>query len=189
MLECKDPLEKVVSFLRKTAGVRRFKILSDEERRSLLQAELTGEESMSGGRGFNEGLREALSRPFVVACSTYRSFQWPSGPYVVLKEGNVVVGFITDDINQVKEQHNEKISVIGKNLVIFPERIRRLRCGKRLPTTFVHKGFNLPELEKETKVKDTVLAFCTRAGDAYLKKLLNEEDRPELGSIVIGFAI
>lgn len=183
------PITEVISFLRKIAGIRKIKVLSEEERRSLLQAEVIAEEAMIGGRGFNEGLREALSRRFVVACSTDMSFKWPSGPYVTLKEGEVVVGLITDNADKVRQEYDEKTSVIGKHLLIFPERIRRLRDGKRTPTLFVHKGFNLPELERESKVKDTVLAFCTRAGDAYLKKLLKEEEKPEHGSIVLGFDI
>ena len=163
--------------------------MSHDERRSLLRAESIAEEAMIGGRGYNEGLREVLSRKFVVACSTNMGFKWPSGPYVFLKEGDVVVGFISDNIHQIKQQYREKISVFGKNLVIFPERIRKLRGGKRTPTLFVHKGFNLVELERHTKVENAVFAFCTRAGDAYLKELLKGKETPEFGSIVIGFDI
>ena len=180
-------MEEVFSLLRKTTGIRKIKALSDVERRSLLQAELAAEDTMIGGRCFNEGLQEALSRKFVIACSTDMSFKWPSGPYVVLKEGDTIVGFITDNVDRIKQQFNERISVFAKNLVVFPDRIRKLRGGKRAPTLFVYKGFKMPELEKESSVKNAVLAFCTRAGDACLKKLLKEKEKPEFGSIVIGF--
>jgi len=192
-LTSKDLMQEVVSFLRNTAGIMKIKVLGDGERCSLLQAELAAEDAMIGGRErarcFNEGLQEALSRKFVVACSTDMNFKWPSGPYVVLKEGEVIVGFISDNIDQIKQQYCEKISVIGKNLVILPERIRRLRGGKRTPTLFVNKGFNIVELERDTKAKNAILAFCTRAGDAYLKELLKEKEKTELGSIVIGFNV
>jgi hypothetical protein len=189
LLVSKDPVQEVVSLLRKIIGIRKIKIFSSQERRSLLQTELIAEESMIGGWGFNEGLREALSRKFVIACSTDMSFKWPSGPYVVLKEGDTVIGFITDNVDQIKQQYNEKIRVLGKNFVLFPERIRRLKVGKRSPTLFIDKGFNLPELERDAKVKNAVLAFCTRAGNAHLKELLKEEEKPEIGSIVVGFDI
>lgn len=184
-----DTTKEIISYLRKTPGIRKIKVLSGMERHSLLQEELLAEETMIGGHGFNEGLREALSRKFVVVCSTDMDFEWPNGPYVVLKEGDVVVGFITDNVDRIKQQFDEKVSVFVKDLVIFPERIRKLRCGKRSPTLFIHKGFNLPEIEKKTKAKDVFLAFCTRAGDACLKQLLKEEKDPKIGSIVIGFNI
>jgi hypothetical protein len=180
------PVNQVIAFLSKKPGIRRIKVLSDEERRSLLQVELAAENAVIGGRCFNEGLREALSLEFVVACFTDMNFKWPSGPYVVLKEGDTIVGFITDNVNLIKQQFNERISVFAKDLVIFPDRIRKLRGGKRTPTLFIHKGFKMSELEKEANVKNAVLAFCTRAGDACLKKLLKEE-KLDLGSIVIGF--
>lgn len=189
MLISEDIMKQVISYLRKTPGIRKIKVLSATERHSLLQVELSAEENMIGGHGLNEGLREALSRKFVVVCSTDIKFEWPHGPYVVLKEGDVVVGFITDNVDRVKQQFDEKISVFVKDLVIFPERIRKLRSGKRSPTLFIHKGFNLPEIEKTTKAKDVVLAFCTRAGDACLKQFLKEEENPKIGSIVIGFNI
>jgi len=193
-LTSKDLMEEVVSFLQRTVG-RKIRVLSDGERRSLLQAELAAEDAMIGSRCFNEGLQEALSRKFVVACSTDMNFKWPSGIYEVLKEGDTIVGFITNNFNQIKQQFNERISVFSKDskrgwdLMFFPDRIRKLKGGKRTPTLFVHKGFMLPELERETKVKNAVLAFCTRAGNAYLRELLKEEEKPEVGSIVIGFNI
>lgn len=181
------PVDQVIAFLSEKPGIRRIKALTDEERRSLLQVELAAEDAMIGGRCFNEGLQEALSRKFVVACSTDMNLKWPSGPYVVLKEGDTIVGFLTDNVNLIKQQFNERISVFAKDLVVFPDRIRKLRGGKRTPTLFVHKGFKRSELEKEANVKNTVLAFCTRTGDACLKKLLKEEERLEFGSIVVGF--
>jgi len=189
LLTSEDPIKEVISCLRKISGIRKIRVLSDAERHSLLQAELSAENAMIGGCGYNEGLREAISRKFVVACSTDMNFKWPSGPYVVLKEGDVVVGFITDNVDRIKQQFNEKICVFVKDMVIFPERIKKLRSGRRSPTLFIHKGFSLPELERETKAEDVVLAFCTRAGDACLKRLLGEEEKPEIGSIVIGFKV
>jgi len=188
-LTSEDTMKSIISCLRKTPGIRKIKVLSDVERHSLLQVELSAEETMIGCCGFNEGLREALSRKFVVVCSTDMDFEWPNGPYVVLKEGEVIVGFITDNVDRIKQQFDEKISVFVKDLVIFPERIQKLRGGKRSPTLFIHKGFTLPEIEKKTKAKDVFLAFCTRAGDACLKQLLKEKEDPKIGSIVIGFNI
>lgn len=182
-------IKDIIAHLQKIPGIRKIKVLNDSESHSLSQAELFAEKNMVGAQCFNEGLREAISRKFVVACSTDMNYKWPNGPYVVLKEGEVVVGFITDNIDQIRQQFDEKISVFVKDLVIFPERIRKLRGGKRSPTLFIQKGFNLPEMEKETRAKDVVLAFCTRAGDACLKKLFNEEYDPKIGSIVIGFNI
>lgn len=182
-------MKEVITYLQKTPGIRKIKVLNDTENRSLLQAELSAEKNMIGGQCFNEGLREALSRKFVVVCSTDMNYKWPNGPYVILKEGDVVVGFITDNIDQIRQQFNEKISAFVKDLVIFPERIRKLRSGKRSPTLFINKGFNLPEMEKETRARDVVLAFCTRAGDACLKQFFKEEHDPKIGSIVIGFNI
>lgn len=182
-------INEALTFLNKIPGIRKIKVLSDAERSSLLQAELAAESAMVGGRGFNEGLREVLSREVVVACSTDMDFEWPSGPHVILQHGEIIIGFITDNVDQVKLQFSEEIHVFGKNLVIFPERVRKLKGEKTAPTLFVYRGFKLDQLERQANVKNAVLAFCTRAGDAYLKALLGEENKPELGSIVIGFDI
>ncbi|MBS7288186.1 MAG: hypothetical protein KIH01_05455 [Candidatus Freyarchaeota archaeon] len=160
--------------------------MSDAERASLLQAELKGERLMIGGQGFNEGLREALARDFVIACSTDKRFKWPKGPYVVLKSGDTIVGLVTDDVDSIKRQFNEEVYVFGGNMVLFPNRIRRIK-DKEKTTLFIYKGFKVEELEAEASVKNATLAFCTRAGDAYLKELLDEEERADIGTIVIGF--
>ncbi|MEM2046834.1 MAG: hypothetical protein QXW47_05765 [Candidatus Jordarchaeales archaeon] len=44
-------------------------------------------------------------------------------------------------------------------------------------------------LEAKAGVKNATLAFCTRNGDAYLKKLLDESEKADIGTIVIGFDI
>lgn len=160
--------------------------MSDAERASLLQAELEGERLMIGGQGFNEGLREALAREVVIACSTDKRFKWPKGPYVVLKSGDTIVGFVTDDVDSVKQQFNEETYVFGGNMVLFPNRIRGIK-GKEKATLFIYKGFRVEELEEEAGVKNATLAFCTRAGDAYLKKLLDEGEGADIGTILIGF--
>lgn len=183
-------VDGVLAFLGGVPGVRRVRVLGDVERVSLLRCELEGEEGVVFGcRVFNEGLREALSREVVVACSTDMGFVWPRGPHVVLRLGEVVVGFITDDVEGVRSEFGEEVRVFGGNLVIFPERVRRLRGGKVGATLFVSRGFKMEELERRVGVRNVVLAFCNRAGDAYLKGLLGEENKPELGSIVIGFDI
>lgn len=185
-----DLINEVLTFLKKVPGVRKIRVLSDVERCSLLQAESAAEGCvMVGCRSFNEGLREVLSREVVVACSTDMDFEWPSGPHVILQHGEIIIGFITDNVDQVKSQFGEEIRVFGKNLVIFPERLRKLRGEKMAPTLFVCRGFKLDQLERQAGVKNVVFAFCTRAGDAYLKGLLGEENKPELGSIVVGFDI
>lgn len=185
-----DLINEVLTFLEKVPGIRKIRVLSDVERGSLLQTESAAEECvMVGCRNFNEGLREVLSREVVVACSTGMDFEWPSGPHMVLKQGGIIIGFITDNVNQVKSQFGEEIRVFGKNLVIFPERVRKLRVENMTPTLFVCRGFKLDQLERQAGVKNVVFAFCTRAGDAYLKGLLGEENKLELGSIVVGFGI
>ncbi|MFB0563633.1 MAG: hypothetical protein ACETWM_20735 [Candidatus Lokiarchaeia archaeon] len=182
-------INEALTFLKKIPGIRKIKVLSDVERSSLPQAELAAESAMVGCRSFNQGLREVLSREVVIVCSTDMDFEWPSGPHVILQQGEIIIGFITDNVDQVKPQFSEKIYVFGKNLVIFPERIRKLKGEKMTPTLFVYRGFKLDQLERQANVKNAVLAFCTRAGDAYLKALLKEEKKPELGSIVIGVDI
>jgi hypothetical protein len=180
----------VLTFLERVPGVRKVRVLDDVERSSLLRCELAAEEYvMVGCRIFNEGLREALSKEVVVACSTDMGFEWPSGPHVVLRQGEIIVGFITDDVDRVKSEFGEEVRVFGRNLVIFPERVRKLRGEKVAPTLFVSRGFKMDRLEREVGVKNAVLAFCNRAGDGYLKGLLGEENKPELGSIVIGFDV
>lgn len=181
-----DRLRRVVEFLQTVQGVRKVIVLGNVEREALLQAELRGEKSVIGGQGFNEGVREALSREFVVACSTDKRFKWPKGPYVVLKSGDTVVGFITDDVENIKRQCNEETYVFGGSLILFPDRIRKLK-DKEKATIFVYKGFKMEALEAEADVKDAVLAFCTRAGDAYLKRLLGESEDASIGTIVVGF--
>ncbi len=183
-----DAVNKVVEFIRKIHGVRKVRVLSDAERAALLQAELEGEKLIIGGQGLNEGLREALAREVVIACSTNKGFKWPKGPYAVLKIGDTVVGFITDDVDSIKKRCDEEVYVFGNNLILFPSRIRKIKDRERT-TFFIYKGFSMKELEAGTGVKNATLAFCMRTGDAYLKKLLDEGEKAEIGTIIVGFDI
>lgn len=71
-------------------------------------------------------------------------------------------------------------------MVLFPDRIIK---DKEKTTIFVYKGFCVETLEAEAGVRNAISAFCTRNGDAYLKKLLEESEKADIGTITIGFDI
>jgi hypothetical protein len=178
-----------INFLRRMRGIKKIKLLNNIERETVLRIEKNAEKTGNFYKSVNEGVKEALSRKYALTCITDTNFKWPPGPYSVLMEGNVIVGYITDDIECIKKQFNEKISVIGKNLVLFPERVKKLETPRRSPTVFVFKGSKMPELELEAKVKNAILSFPSRDACKYILKLLKEPIKPGIGSIIVGFDI
>ncbi len=179
-------IQRVIKSLKNKPGIRKVKVLDDLAREDLLRLEADAEKRvlMGMGIGLNEGLRKALKREVIIACSTDEDFTWLTGPAVLLKRGDDVIGFLVDSPERIKElKIEENFKIIGESLVLFPKRVKEAQ-GR---DTFVFIGFTLPDLEDKAHVENAILGIPSQPGDNYLKEKLNEEKKPSFGTIVVGF--
>ena len=90
-------LEDVVLAVLVKRGVLRVRKLSQQEIDEVARIEQKYSASRSHwGRPLNVGVLECLSKRHVFAALTRPDFQWPAGPYAVLKVGERKVGVIDE---------------------------------------------------------------------------------------------
>lgn len=90
-------LEEILLNVLSRRGVLKVKELSCEERSRVRELEANYSRYRGPfGRPVNVGVEECLKRENVFAALTSPDFEWPPGPYAVLKVGEREVGFITE---------------------------------------------------------------------------------------------
>lgn len=111
-------LEGILKTLRECRGVIAIKVLSEEEKREILDAEIRVEQKIIFGmcKSLNKGLREALQREFTVAMVIQTSeFEYPHHPHMIMICGDQVIGEQVRDEKKVKElRKNPVTSSSGK---------------------------------------------------------------------------
>lgn len=164
-------LKEAIDSLGKVKGVLKVRPLSQLERMRVL--ELEEEHNRLGVKGLgelrNEGVFECLKRRYVVVMLTNEEFRWPKGPYAIIKLSGEIVAEIGE--------HGFRI---------FKERLisTRRKC-KSYKVIFL--PLTPPTLKPFNKFQDIILASPSSKAHKYLLKLLNVKERPNLGTMLVGF--
>ncbi len=183
--KCKPRVEKA---LRDTKGILDIGWLEENDRRTLRQFEEELQERGLGGLGeyLNEGVLTVLDRQMVCVVLNNNDFRHATEPCLSWVMGGVVIGEeVCDQERLASLKRSERVKVIGKNFVVFFDRIKKT-AGHR--PVFVFRALCFPEIEGIPCVEEVLSASPFGSGDLYLKERFGwDAGKPELGTILIGF--
>ncbi len=179
---------KVRQALLDTRGILAVGWLEAADRRRIRQFEEELQERGLGGLGqyCNEGVLQVLSRQRVCAVLNNNDFRHATEPCLSWVVGDVLIGEEVSDPERLEAlKAGPGIKVIGRNFVIFAERIKQT-AGQQ--PTFVFRALAFPEIEGIPGIEAVLSASPHGAADLYLKEKFGwEAGNPELGTILIGF--
>jgi len=182
---CKPSVEKA---LRDTKGILDVGWIDENDRQTLRQFEEELQERGLGGLGkyFNEGVLTVLDREMVCVVLNNNDFRHATEPCLSWVMDGVVIGEEVCDQERLESlKRSEGVKVIGKNFVVFFDRIKKT-AGQR--PVFVFRALRFPEIEGIPCVEEVLSASPFGSGDLYLKERFGwEAGKPELGTILIGF--
>ena len=182
---CKASVEKA---LRDTKGILEVGWLEENDRQAIRQFEEELQKRGLGGLGkyCNEGVLNVLGSQMVCVVLNNNDFRHATEPCLSWVVGDVVIGEEVSDQERLESlKRSERVKVIGKNFVVFFDRIKK--TADQQPT-FVFRALAFPEIEGIPGVKDVLSASPLGSADLYLKERFGwEAGKPELGTILIGF--
>ena len=164
-----DELEAALRELSELRGVAKVRLLTEGERAEVLRLEEEHSRRPLKGLGAprNVGVAECLRRKHVVAMLTTDEFEWPPGPYALIRVCGVVVG-------EVREC----------GIVFFRERVARVarsRCSREV----VFLPLRPPE-PLARRFRNLIFASPSPPSHSYLVKLVGAEGEG-LGTMLAGF--
>jgi hypothetical protein len=179
---------EVEAALRATRGIISVGWLVPADRQEIRKMEeVVEKEGLAlAGTYRNVGILDVLERRHVCAVLNNNDFRHATEPALAWICGDVVIGEeIVDDDRLEALCQSGNVKVLGKNFVLYFDRIRQTRGQK---PNFVVKGLAFPEIEHLSFVADVLSASPIGSADLYLKKRFGwpEEDLT-LGTILIGF--
>ena len=182
---CQALMEKT---LRQTKGILAVGWLEEHDRQTIRQQEEELQKRGLGGLGnyCNEGVLNVLASQLVCVVLNNHEFRHATEPCLSWVVGDVVIGEEVRDGERLESlKRSAEAKVIGKNFVVFLDRIRKI-AGQ--PPTFVFRALAFPEIEGVPGVKDVLSASPHGRADLYLKEKFGwDTGNPELGTILIGF--
>jgi hypothetical protein len=186
-------LEGVLRTLRECRGVIAIKVLSEEERREILDIEGRVEEKIVFGlcKSLNKGLREALQREFTVAMVIQTSeFQYPHHPYMSMIWGDQVVGELVKDEKKVEElRKNPGNLFLWENFVVYMKKLPR-NPKERGEMRVVYLPREPLQLKGLPYIKNSVSGTPSTEGDTLIKKMLAiQSEELTIGTCLVGFNI
>ncbi len=166
-------IDDIIDELRKIKGVVDVKLLDDSTRSKIEEIEKNYSETLVKGLGkpYNLGVFECLKRKYVIVLLTNEEFEWPKGPYTIIKLANEVIA----EINK-------------KGMKIFHEKIANLRKCTSEPPKAIFLTLK-PTDEIKRIIPNAILASPSPPTDSYLKKLfkLEEVRTQNLGTMLVAF--
>jgi hypothetical protein len=184
-------LDAVIRALRDCRGVLETRILTEEEKRRVLEVEKKAEEKVAYGmcKTLNRGVREALAREYAVALVIDSSlFEYPHHPHMRMVCGDVVVGEQVRDNMRIEELKKDRSNFfLWENFVLYmpklpkgPEERKKLRL--------IYTERPAVQLEGHPCVERSVFGTPSMEGDLLVKELLAvDSDKPTVGTCVVGF--
>jgi len=186
-------LEGILRTLRECRGVIATKVLSEEEKRQILDVEGRVEEKNVFGmcKSLNKGLREALQREFAVAMVIQTSdFQYPHHPYMNMSYGDQVVGELIKDEKRVEELRKTPGNLfLWENFVVYVKKLPR-NPKERNEMRIVYLPREPPQLKGLPHIENSVFGTPSTEGDTVIKRMLAiQSEEPTVGTCVVGFNI
>jgi len=186
-------IEEVLMTLRECSGVIAVKILSEEEKKEILNAESKAEEKIVFGmcKSLNKGVREAVRREFAVAMVIQTSdFQYPHHPYMIMVCGDQVLGELVEDRKKIEELRKNLItSFCGRTFVVYMKKIPRNR-EEREKIRLIYLPRKPVQLRGIPYIRDSVFGTPSTPCDMLIKKMLAIQSQDiTIGTCLIGFNI
>jgi hypothetical protein len=181
-------IKSVEEALHTTRGILDIGWISGEDATAISQLEKDLQEKGLGGLGkyYNEGLFEVIRREFICAVLNNNEFRHADKPCLSWMMGDVVIGEeITDKGHLESLKESNKIKVIGKNFVVYYDRIK---SASGQPPVFICRALAFPEIESVRGVRAVLSASPVGLVDLYLKNKFGWDTKDSiLGTILIGF--
>jgi hypothetical protein len=174
--------------LRATKGILDVGWIGESDVIAIVKFEKELQRKGLGGLGeyCNQGVSDVLSRRFICVVLNNNEFRHADKPCLAWTMGDVVIGeeiIDKEHLNLLKT--GGKIKVIGKNFVVYFDRIKTVAGQKPV---FVCRSLAFPEIEGIPGVRDVLSASPIGSADLYLKNKFEwSTEDPILGTILIGF--
>ena len=186
-------LEGILRTLQECRGVLALKVLSEEEKREILDTEGRVEEKIVFGmcKSLNKGLREALQREFTVAMVIQTSeFQYPHHPYMSMICGDQVVGELIRDEKRVEELRKIPGNLfLWENFVVYMKKLPR-NPKERDEMRVVYLPREPLQLKELPCTENSVFGTPSTEGDTLIKRILTIQCKePTVGTCLVGFNI
>lgn len=179
-------IENVRKFLLTIPGIESSFMIDDNIKADIgkLEEQANGCVLMGMGEGDNQGMKAVFERQCLIGFTTNRSFIWPEPPNVIMKQGDVIIGF---DCNEEQARAYEKTGeyMIMGTFAMSKEKVPKA-CGK--PKVILPPK-PYPVVEEKCGVKNAVLGSPSTPSDDYIHEKLNIDKKSGNGTFFLGFDI
>ncbi|MCS7144979.1 MAG: hypothetical protein NZ879_08180, partial [Archaeoglobaceae archaeon] len=117
----KTKMTEIFEFLKTVRGIEDLKLMTESEKKELMKIEEKAEKASLMGLmpGINQGVREALSRTFVIAGITNDDLEWPIKGTVRFVYRGEIIGEEIRDCEELERLKREGNRVIGDIFVLY----------------------------------------------------------------------
>jgi len=186
-------LETVLRTLQQCRGVIATKVLSEWEKKQILDVESEVENKIIFGmcKSLNKGAREALEREFTVAMVIQTAeFEYPHHPYMVMASGDQIVGELVDDAGKIEELRKSPTNLfLWENFVVYMRKLPR-NPAERNEMRVVYLPGKPIQLQRLPYVEESVFGTPSPEGDSAIKRMLSiHSEESVVGTCLVGFNI
>jgi hypothetical protein len=186
-------LERVIRTLRECCGVIVARLLSEEEKQTVLDLERNVEEKVIFGmsKSLNEGVRTALQMEFTVAMVIQASiFPYPHHPHVSMRCDDQVVGELITDEGTLEELRKSPYNFfLWENFVVYVKRLPKDPAGRR-KLRIIYPSREAIQLKSLSSVKCSVFGTPSTEGDTLIKRMLDvPSEEGSVGTCLVGFTL
>jgi len=190
-----DPtcLNTVLNALRNCGGVIEARLLTNEEKKTVLEIEEKSEEKIAYGmcKTVNKGVREALSMQYTAGLVIDSSvFEYPHHPGMRMLYEDTIVGEQVKDKARVEElKKNRANFFLWDEFVLYMSKLPRgVEERKKLRMVYMERP--AAQLDGHSCVLRSVLGTPSTDGDLLVKELLSaRSDKPTIGTCIVGFEL
>ena len=191
--DSKPCLDLVLETLNNVKGVKKFKVLSTEEKKRILKLEEEVEDKIAYGmcKTINLGIREAINRDYTVALVIDTSiYEYPHHPSMVMVYDDKIVGEEIKDLKKIDELKKIRTNFfLWDKFVIYTLRLPKGKeARQRLRLIYNPRGVS--QFDIIGCVKEGIFGTPSSEGDILVKNLLDYISKDSiLGTCLIGFDV
>lgn len=185
-------VKKVISVILENEKVISVFPLSNRDREAILELEKEAEKRVIQGLGigYNQGVRETLTREFVLVLVTNKDFKWPEGPTLrIFWDGKLIGEEVRDErlISEIKAREGDNVFIRG-GLIIYKRNMPPPASIVKKPPLVIFPGFPYKLIESVKGVKDAIISFPSPPASQYLEDLAGAKGM-QIGTALVGFNI
>lgn len=183
-------LEKVEEKIKDLEGTYQTFLLSDADKKKILEKEKEAADNvmMGLGEGDNKAVKKILREKEVcITFVTDKKFEWPSGPRIILKMEDEIIGKEIAE-EEEKEEIKQKEEVITQgNFVLYKNKISDFSINSKKKPTVVFPPLKFEPIKEIDGVRDAFFGSPSPPAHNYLEKKIGEELDEEFGTGIVGF--